>query len=67
MNSLRITKKEAAKVTHDINNVWHARYEGLEFCVINTSPNKSNSPTYAYTFINYGFNNYQFIEKKRIN
>ena len=66
MKSLRITRKEATKVTHDINNVWHARYQGLELGVINTSSNMSDSPTYAYSFINYGFNNYQFIEKKKI-
>ena len=63
---MKMTRKEAAKVTHEINNVWHTRYKGLEYGVIYTHSNKPNSPAYAYSFINHGFNNYQFIEKKKM-
>ncbi len=59
-----MTKKELVKVTHDINNVWHARYEGLRVCVIETHTNKKNSPSYEYVFINHGFDNYEFIDKQ---
>ena len=30
MKSLKISRKEAAKVTHDINNVWHERFSDKE-------------------------------------
>lgn len=63
---MKMTKKEVAKVTHDINNVWHARYEGVEIGYIYTNSNQLGSASYAYTFINHGFNNYEFIEKKPI-
>ena len=43
MESLRITKKEAAKVTHDINNVWHARYRGIRVGIIYTSSYRVDS------------------------
>ena len=59
-----MTEKEIAKVTHDINNVWHARYDGLRIGVIQTHTNKIDSPSYEYVFINYGFGIYEFIDKK---
>ena len=61
---LRMTRKEVAKVTHDINNVWHAKYEGKEVCMLNTHTNKPDSPSYEYIFINYGFDSYEFISKR---
>lgn len=64
MKALGMTKKEIAKVTHDINNVWHARYEGLRFCAIQTHTNKADSPSYEYVFINHGFGAYEFIDKR---
>ena len=64
---MNMTKKEVAKVTHDINNVWHTRFEGVEIGYIYTNSNRVNSPSYVYTFINHGFNDYEFIEKKPIN
>lgn len=60
---MKITKKEAAKVTKDINDIWYARFEGEDFCVIYTHSHESNSPSYAYYFINHGFNEYEFIGK----
>ena len=63
MKSLPITKKEAAKVTHDINNIWHERFKDEEKCVIRTHSNKKDSPSYEYHFINIDFNHYMFIGK----
>ena len=67
MHKASLTKSEVEKVTHDINNLWHTRYQGLELGVIYTHSNNTNAPAYAYTFINYGFNDYLFIDKKPIN
>ena len=65
MKSLLITRKEVAKVTHDINNVWHSHFKkkGEELCVIYTHSNKPDSPSYAYVFLNHGFDNNEFIAK----
>lgn len=63
MKSLKISKKEAAKVTHDINNVWHERFRNVEIGYIDTHSHKVNSPSYMYVFRNYGFNKYEFIGK----
>ena len=30
MKKRKMTKKEVSKVTQDINNVWHARFQGLK-------------------------------------
>ena len=60
---LRMTRKEVAKVTHDINNVWHAKYEGEEVCMIDTYSNRPNGSSYSYYFINHGFNDYSFFAK----
>lgn len=46
--SLPMTKKEKAKVTHDINNIYHAKYEGKSHCYIRTHSNKPDSPAYVY-------------------
>lgn len=63
MKSLRITKKEAEKVTHDINNVWHAKFQGKKYCRIYSHSYQADSPSYVYHFINNGFNNYEFVAK----
>lgn len=64
MKKLRMAKKEIAKVTHEINNVWHMKYKGLGIGVIQTHTNKKDSPSYEYVFINHGFNWYEFIDKR---
>ncbi len=61
--SLNITKKEAAKVTHDINNEWHILYQNKRYCQIETHSHLPDSPSYVYHFINEGFNNYIFVGK----
>ena len=60
---MRLTGKEIAKVTHDINNVWHARFKGIKYCTIVTRSNEINSPMYRYDFTNHGFNNYTITYK----
>ena len=63
MKSLRMTEKERAKVTHDINNVWHKQFKGKYRCRIITRSNEMDSPFYVYYFINYGFDEYVFVGK----
>lgn len=65
MKSLKITRKEAAKVTHDINDRWHKNYSNRtgEKCVINTHSHRVDSPSYEYHFINYDFDNYRIVAK----
>ena len=64
MRFLSVNVKEAAKVTHDINDIWHTRYQGEEYCVIHTHSNEMSSKAYDYYFINHGFNEYEFLGKR---
>ena len=68
MKSLRITRKEAEKVMHDINADWHVKYAGMvgEVCMIETHSNRSDSPGYVYYFMNNGFSQYEYLAKYRI-
>lgn len=61
--SLPMTAKEKAKVMHDINNVYHAKYKGKRVCAIRTSSNEPDSPTYYYRFKNHGFDDYDIFMK----
>lgn len=61
--SLPMTAKEKAKVTHDINNVYHSQYKGKRVCAIRTRSNEPDSPTYYYRFKNHGFDNYDIFMK----
>ena len=61
--SLPMTAKEKAKVMHDINNVYHAKYKGKRVCAIRTSSNEPDSPTYYYRFKNQGFDDYDIFMK----
>lgn len=64
-HSLPMTAKEKAKVTHDINNVYHAKYKGKRVCAIRTRSNEQDSPTYYYRFMNHGFDNYDIFMKMK--
>jgi effector-binding domain-containing protein len=57
--SLPISKKERAKVTHDINDVYHTRFDGKSNCVIHNG-------NYTYLFENHGFDNYNIYFKMAI-
>ena len=58
-----MTEKEKAKVTHDINNVYHAKYKEKRSCFIRTHSNEPDSPSYLYRFRNHGFDNYDIYMK----
>ncbi len=62
--SLSMTAKEKAKVTHDINNVYHAKYKGKPNCLIRTHSNEPDSPSYVYRFRNNGFDDYDIYMKE---
>ena len=64
--SLPMTAIEKAKVTHDINNLYHAKYKGKRNCVIRTRSNEPDSPSYYYKFKNNGFDNYDIYHKAEI-
>ena len=57
--SLPISKKERAKVTHAINDVYHARFDGKSNCVIHNGD-------YTYLFENHGFDSYNIYFKMAI-
>ncbi len=61
--SLPMTKKEKIKVGHDINNLYHSKYEGKRNCWIKTRSNETDSPFYIYRFKNHGFDNYDIFSK----
>lgn len=61
--SLPMTDIEKAKVAHDINNIYHARYKGKKNCYIRTSSNEPDSPSFFYRFKNHGFNDYDIYHK----
>lgn len=65
--SLPMTAIEKRKVTHDINNIFHAKYQGKRNCVIRTRSNEPDSPSYYYKFRNHGFDNYDIYHKSEIN
>jgi hypothetical protein len=62
-----MTAKEKAKVGHDINNVYHAKYQGKSICMISTRSDEPDSPVYNYRFKNYGFDNYDIYYKGKNN
>lgn len=63
VESLPMTAKEKVKVTHDINNVYHAKYKGKRVCAIRTRSNEPDSPAFYYRFRNHGFDNYDIFMK----
>lgn len=62
--STKISKKEREKVTHDINNIYHAKYAGKTTGVITTHPD-NKSPAYDYYFSINEFDNYIIFAKIR--
>lgn len=62
--SLSMLVKEKAKVSHDINNLCHSRYEDKRSCFIRTRSNETDSPSYLYRFRNNGFDNYDIYMKE---
>jgi len=59
-----ITDKERAKVTHDINNDFHAKFSEKRRAIITTYSNEQNSPAYAYSFEIHEFDEYNIYDKQ---
>lgn len=59
-----LSEKEASKVGHDINNVYHARYSGKRSGMI-TTYNPDDDKAYNYTFECHGFGEYNIFRKIR--
>lgn len=57
-----LSEKEASKVGHDINNVYHARYSGKRSGMI-TTYNPDDDKAYNYTFECHGFGEYNIFSK----
>ncbi len=64
IKSLPITERERAKVSHEINNVWHTRFKGKRVCMIITHSHEIDSPSFEYDFINHGYDHYEFLAKR---
>ena len=57
-----LSDKEASKVGHDINNVYHARYKGKRSGMI-TTYNPDDNKAYNYSFECHGFGEYNIFNK----
>lgn len=57
-----LSAKEASKVEHDINNVYHARYRGKRSGMI-TTYNPDDDKAYNYSFECHGFGEYNIFNK----
>lgn len=61
MKTIKLDAYEYAKVVSEINNKYYTFYDGKLFCA-HTSFGIDNN-VYTYWFMNYGFDNYQFIKR----
>lgn len=59
-----VSPKEAEKVGHDINNVYHARFKGKRRGII-TTYNPDDDIAYDYKFECHGFDEYNIFEKSK--
>ncbi|MCD7826337.1 MAG: DUF1073 domain-containing protein [Clostridiaceae bacterium] len=57
-----VSPKEAAKVGHEINNVYHTRFKGKRRGVI-TTYNPDDDRAYDYKFESHGFDEYNIFSK----
>ena len=61
---IKMSSKEREKVGHEINTLFHSNFKGKRICRI-TTYNPRNGEAYDYWFENNGFDNYQFIKKRK--
>ena len=61
---IKMSPKEREKVGHEINTLFHSNFKGKRICRI-TTYNPRNGEAYDYWFENNGFDNYQFIKKRK--
>ena len=59
--SIQLDKKEYAKVVSEINNKYYDCYNNLYICTHTSFAD--DGMIYTYWFINYGFNDYIFINR----
>lgn len=59
-----VSPKEADKIGHDINNVYHSRFKGKRRGVI-TTYNPDDDTAYDYKFECHGFDEYNIFEKAK--
>ncbi len=57
-----VSVKEAEKVGHDINNIYHAKYNGKRSGMI-TTYNPDDDIAYNYAFECHGFGEYNIFSK----
>lgn len=59
---LQLNPKEYGKIVSEINNVY-SLYKNKRYCIhYSVSP---DGEYFLYVFLNYGFNNYEIISKKK--
>lgn len=56
-----LDSKELSKITHEINSVYYAKYEGKSFAMHRSIDLQNNYC--IYYFENHGFNDYNIVEK----
>lgn len=65
--TLYLERKEYATVISAINNVYHAKYANRKYCShLLSNAHFETNDSYAYIFVNNGFNDYRIIDKINI-
>ena len=62
--TVKLSKKEYRKVVSEINTYYYSKYEGKRTCAHTTL---WKDKYYTYRFKNYGFDDYEFTERKEKN
>lgn len=65
--TLYLERKEYAAVISAINNVYHTKYANRKYCShLLSNAHFETNDSYAYIFVNNGFNDYRIIDKINI-
>lgn len=59
-----ISSRESSKISHEINTLYHAKFEGRRTGII-TSYNPDDGQAYDYRFECHGFDEYNIYSKRR--
>ena len=60
-NDIKVSDNELSKITHEINNLYYSKFEGLRF-IAHSSVGLDNR-YYIYILENNGFDNYRLITR----
>ena len=60
-NDIKVSDNELSKITHEINNLYYSKFEGLRF-IAHRSVGLDNR-YYIYILENNGFDNYRLITR----